>query len=186
MYLTKNIIKKFIVDCLTIVNGDPGYCSCHSCSEFEGDCDYHNQCQEGLHCRLNNCPASLGFDSLVDCCQQIGNEHYCTAYEPCEQDEGDCDSHNECQDGLFCGSNNCPASLGFDSEVDCCYKPTLGDELFCTTDNPCGENEGDCHSDSECKANLVCDTINSCPTHLGFAFDVNCCSIGFESKFINA
>ena len=28
-----------------------------------------------------------------------------------------------CQDGLVCGSNNCPASLGFDSEVDCCYQP---------------------------------------------------------------
>ena len=42
----------------------------------------------------------------------------------CSENEGDCDFHNECQDGLFCGSNNCPAYLGFDSEFDCCYQPT--------------------------------------------------------------
>jgi len=105
---------------MTIVNGDPEYCSCHSCSEFEGDCDYHNQCQEGLYCRLNNCPASLGFESLVDCCQQIGNEHYCTAQEPCGVDQGDCDTDNECQGNLICGSNNCPNSFGFENETDCC------------------------------------------------------------------
>ena len=39
---------------------------------------------------------------------------------PCGEDEGPCDSHSECQHNHFCGSNNCPASLGFDSEVDCC------------------------------------------------------------------
>ena len=34
--------------------------------------------------------------------------------------EGNCDAHDECLEDLFCGSNNCPASLGFDSEIDCC------------------------------------------------------------------
>ena len=29
--------------------------------------------------------------------------------------------HIECQDGLTCGSDNCPDSLGFNDEVDCCY-----------------------------------------------------------------
>ena len=86
-----------------------------------------------------------------------------------------------CQDGLACGSNNCPDFLGFHSEFDCCYYPSIGDEHFCTNNNPCLVYEGDCDSSNECKANLVCDTINSCPTHLGFASDVNCCSIG--SKF---
>ena len=42
----------------------------------------------------------------------------------CSENEGDCDAHDECQDGHLCGSNNCPTSLGFDSEVDCCYQPT--------------------------------------------------------------
>ena len=108
-------------------------------------------------------------------------DDFCTSVNPCGADQGDCDTHDECQDGLFCGSNNCPDSLGFDSEFDCCYYPSIGDEHFCTTDNPCAIDEGDCDSSNECKANLVCDTINSCPTHLGFASDVNCCSTG--SKF---
>ena len=51
----------------------------------------------------------------------VGNEDFCTTVTPCGEDEGDCDSYDECQDGLACGSNNCPASLGFDSEVDCCH-----------------------------------------------------------------
>ena len=83
-----------------------------------------------------------------------------------------------CLDGLRCGLNNCPASLGFDSEVDCCYNSTVGDEHFCTTDNPCAVDAGDCDSDNECQTNLICDTVSSCPEYLGFAFDVNCCSVG--------
>ena len=50
----------------------------------------------------------------------LGDEGFCTTVTTCGEDEGDCDSHDECQDGLVCGSNNCPASLGFDSKVDCC------------------------------------------------------------------
>ena len=80
-----------------------------------------------------------------------------------------------CQDDLFCGSNNCPVSLGFDSEVDCCYQPTVGDEHFCTSDNPCAIDEGDCDSVDECQTNLFCDISISCPAYLGFATDMNCC-----------
>ena len=109
----------FLADC---ANGDIGFCNCRSCSENEGDCDSHNECQDGLACGSSNCPASLGFDSDIDCCYQpsVGDEHFCTTTNQCEQDEGDCDGHEDCQDGLACGSNNCPASLGFDSEFDCC------------------------------------------------------------------
>ena len=78
-------------------------------------------------------------------------------------------------DGLVCGLNNCPASLVYAPEVDCCYNATGGDEHFCTIDNPCGVNEGDCDSNNECQTNLQCDTANSCPAYLGFATDVNCC-----------
>ena len=111
-----------LVDCATVSNGDDEFCNCNTCSENEGDCDSHNECQDGLACGSNNCPASLGFDSEVDCCYQptVGDEDFCASGIPCEEDEGDCDSQDECQNGLACGSNNCPASLGFDSEVDCC------------------------------------------------------------------
>ena len=38
--------------------------------------------------------------------------------------QGDCDFEHQCQFGLMCGYNNCPVSLGLDSEIDCCYKLT--------------------------------------------------------------
>ena len=104
------------------MNGKIGFCACHSCSELEGDCDFDNQCQKGLRCGSNNCPVSFGFDMHTDCCYStsIGSEDFCTTDEPCEVDEGDCDSNDECKSHLFCGSNNCPGSLGFSSSVDCC------------------------------------------------------------------
>ena len=107
-------------------NGEIGFCNCNTCSENEGDCDSHNECQEDLFCGSNNCLASLGFNSDVDCCVNCtttssGEIGFCNC-NTCSENEGDCDAHDECQDGLFCGSNNCPASYGFDSEVDCCIK----------------------------------------------------------------
>ena len=111
-----------LVDCATVSNGEFGFCHCNTCSENEGDCDSHDECQSSIFCGYNNCPASLGFDAEVDCCYQptVGDEHFCASGIPCGEDEGDCDSNNECQSNHFCGSNNCPASLGFDSEIDCC------------------------------------------------------------------
>ena len=103
-------------------------------------------------------------------------------------DQGDCDSNVECLDGLVCGLNNCPASLGYDPEVDCCYSAIVGDEDFCTSDtNPCRVNEGDCDTNKECQTNLICDTANSCPPSLGFASDVNCCNVRckFHNKYLN-
>ena len=107
---------------------------------------------------------------------KCANENdFCTSDDPCGTDDGDCDIHDECKDGLVCGSNNCPDSLGFDSEFDCCFAPNVGDENFCASGIPCGENEGDCDSNYECQANLVCDIANNCTTSLGFLSDVNCC-----------
>ena len=114
----------------------------------------------------------------VDCATAILNNGdigfcYCNT---CTENEGHCDSHDECQDGLACGSNNCPATLGFDSEVDCCYEASVGDDDFCTTANPCREDEGDCDSNDECQSNLYCQNGVNCPESLGFSSDVNCCT----------
>ena len=62
------IITLPLVSCATVSNGDDEFCNCNTCSENEGDCDYDYQCQDGLVCGSNNCVASLGFDSDVDCC----------------------------------------------------------------------------------------------------------------------
>ena len=114
----------------------------------------------------------------MDCCYErtVGDEHFCASGIPCGENKGDCDAHDDCQEDLACGSNNCPASLGFDSKVDCCYQPNLGDEHFCATGIPCRENEGDCDSNSECQSNHFCGS-NNCPASLGFDYEIDCCSI---------
>ena len=59
--------------------------------------------------------------SLVNCAiASNGYDEFCFC-NICSENEGDCESNHECQDGLVCGVNNCPDSLGFDSGVDCCY-----------------------------------------------------------------
>ena len=89
------------------------------CGEDEGDCDNDSECKEGHKCGTNNC-RSLPSLSFYDCCYKL-EEDFCTLENPCGVDQGDCDSNFECLDGLVCGLNNCPNSLGYDSEVDCCY-----------------------------------------------------------------
>ena len=72
-----------LVNCTSVVNGEMGFCYCHSCSENEGDCDSNEECQDGLACGSNNCPASLGFDSEIDCCiiiTQIMSPNYPNSY----------------------------------------------------------------------------------------------------------
>ena len=113
---------------------------------------------------------------FLDNCATIsnGNDVFCNCNLLCSQNEGDCDSHDDCQDGLACGSNNCPASLSLDFEVDCCYQSSVGHENFCTIANPCGGNEGHCDSHDECHENHFCGYKN-CPDYLGFASYTDCC-----------
>ena len=51
-------------------------------------------------------------------------QHFCALGIPCAVNEGDCDSDEECEIELFCGSNNCPDSIELDLEVDCCFALT--------------------------------------------------------------
>ena len=108
----------FEVDCANISIGNIGFCKCAPCSEDEGDCDFHDECQENLLCGTKNCPHPL-LNSQVDCCY-APTAIDCTSQNPCGEYEGDCDSDSECQDGLSCGTDNCLASLGFSEDVDCC------------------------------------------------------------------
>ena len=117
-------------------------------------------------------------DVYIKC---LNEDDFCTSENPCRKDQGDCDTHDECQDGLFCESNNCPDYLGFDTEYDCCYAPTVGHEHFCTTVNPCAVDEGDCDFDDECQTDLICDTGNDCSSNFGINYRVDCCQIGMYS-----
>ena len=146
------------------------------CSEDEGDCDNHEQCKENLKCGTDNCRSSLGFDSFYDCCYSL-EEDGCTVENPCTKNQGDCDSHEECQNGLACGLNNWPNPLGLDPDIDCCYQPTVGHEDFCSSGSPCGLNEGDCNSNNECETNLICNLKEqrSCTLETDFKDSVQCC-----------
>ena len=94
--------------------------------------------------------------------------------EPCSENEGDCDFDYHCQGGQRCRSNSCPPSLGFDSITDCCHIATVGDEDFCTTDEPCGVDEGDCDDDDECRNDLICG-LSNCPDSLDVSSAIDCC-----------
>ena len=49
---------------------------------------------------------------------------------------------------------------------------SIGHEDFCTTSNPCADDQGDCDSNSECQSNLFCG-YNNCPA---LGSEVDCCS----------
>ena len=102
---------------------------------------------------------------------QIGEIGYCSCNNQCSENEGDCDFDNQCQGRQKCRSNLCPSSLGFDSNTDCCGMPSLGDEDFCSTDDPCGLDEGHCDWNSECRNDLSCGFRN-CPNGLN---ETDCC-----------
>ena len=158
--------------------------SVNPCGLDEGHCEDHYECKDGLLCGKISCRDSYGFN--VDCCSNAsnGDAKFCSTTKPCDIDEGDCNFHNECIEGLVCGFNtNCPDYLGFNStNINCCYNATLGDEEFCTVDNPCGINEGDCDVDSECQLGLGCGS-NNCPASVVVGLSnnhpekvVDCCS----------
>ena len=176
LILTTVILPLFKVNCASVTNGEIGFCACNQCSENEGDCDSDEECLIGA-CGSNNCDSSLGFDATIDCCTipAVGDEIFCTTDNKCQIDEGDCDSHDECQDGLFCGSNNCPASSTFDNEDDCCYQAILGDDNFCTEDYPCQGDEGDCDTDENCQGDENKCGVDNCQEYLGFDPMADCC-----------
>ena len=67
--------------------------------------------------------SSIGFVAkihYVDCNSVSKND---TGFSACFSygvNEGPCVVDDECKDNLFCGSNNCPDSLGVLSSIDCC------------------------------------------------------------------
>ena len=42
----------------------------------------------------------------------------------CGEDEGDCDSDEECKNGLKCGSKDCPLAWPPLQHIECCYNET--------------------------------------------------------------
>jgi len=85
-------------------------------------CHYDQKIQKGEQ-DARGCPTD---DSCVPAC--IGGDGCCNENNKCDVGEGDCDSDDDCMEGLKCGSDNCLSARWFwdenwDSYDDCCYKP---------------------------------------------------------------
>ena len=52
--------------------------------------------------------------------------------------------------------------------------PNLGEQGYCSTQNPCDINEGHCTADDQCMGDMMCGSDNCLPV-LGFANGTNCC-----------
>ncbi len=173
--------------------GSGRFCTeCGPCGEGQGDCDNDAECQAGLTC-TNNIGAQFGFAPGVDVCQasgggngscpvNLGTGRFCTECGPCGEGQGDCDNDSECRAGLTC-TNNVGAQFGFGPNVDVCTAgPTTpctvnaGSGRFCTECGPCGEGEGDCDNDAECRAGLTC--ANNVGAQFGFNPNVDVCTAG--------
>jgi hypothetical protein len=157
--------------------GDWDYCadpSCGPCAADEGDCDSDSECQAGLAC-LDDTGARRGLEPTVDLCGRpsadncpLSNGDWAFCSEPgcgpCAVGQGDCDSDADCNPGLVCAFNQ-GAKYGLPGNMDVCEPrgeavclKAVGDWGYCADPlcGPCDEGQGDCDSDAECAAGLVC------------------------------
>ena len=169
------------------------YCSvCGPCAEGAGDCDSDSECETGFVC-VDQVGPDFGFAWDVDVClplseaecmEKLGDEDYCEVCGPCEEGQGDCNSDDECVEGLFC-VNNVGDEYGFDVTVDVCLirgadecAGLAGDWDYCRFCGPCEENEGDCDSDAECQVGLTC--VDDIGEDFGLDPGVDICQVNEE------
>jgi hypothetical protein len=102
-----------------------------------------------------------------------GDVDYCTPREPCAAGQGHCDSDAECASGLECNPN-AGAEFGLDAGVGVCYYP-VGHGSYCSKTHPCDVGEGDCDSNAQCAAGLVCAT--DVGANYGFTAKTDVCEV---------
>jgi hypothetical protein len=95
---------------IDIASPSTSFCSTACPCDFgEGGCDSDNECQPGLRCAASVGPA-FGLPTGYGVCYPKSSiydpdnrsETFCTASDPCDIGEGDCDSSSECLPGLDC------------------------------------------------------------------------------------
>ena len=159
--------------------GSDTFCDQISCGAGEGDCDSDSQCQAGLVC-VADVGEKYGFRAIVDVCEAsstvaaLGSDSFCDELS-CGAGEGDCDSDSQCQTGLVC-VNDVGANYGFRDVVDVCEESAtpiaVGSDDYCDM-TTCAEGEGDCDSDAQCQAGLIC--VNDVGENYGFRAPVDVC-----------
>jgi hypothetical protein len=168
--------------------GDPDYClQCGPCGFGEGDCDGTRECQAGLTC-VDDVGATFGLAPSADVCgfrqgdfcpYEPGHPDFCRACGPCEPGEGGCKSSGECVAFSQC-FEKIGAELGFTPNTNVCLRAApadcpfqLGDPDYCKVCGVCGEAEGDCDTDRQCRAGLEC--VDGAGARLGFGDDIDLC-----------
>ena len=120
-------------------NSDGTFCTGRVCTEGEGGCRSESECDGSLQCGTNNC--AVGESGMRCCTRQCHNHSDCISGEcdtdhgqcrlnsdtvnwskcnkdfPCNEGEGDCDHHVDCEGGLLCGVDNCASGPTY---LDCC------------------------------------------------------------------
>ncbi len=142
-----------------------------SCSKPEGSINY-GRFDIAYRNKLNQW---LGVTDACDA--EPGSWAYCSnpACGPCDRGQGDCDSNDECKEGLVC-ARDAGEKYGFPTTTDVCELPeeappegacvrNPGGWEFCADPKcgPCAEGGGDCDADIECAADLVPERYRCCP-----------------------
>ena len=172
-------------DCHAGSLGGGAYCSpgC-PCADGEGDCDSDADCEAGSFC-IDNVGASYGFSPNIDVCESnchvggLGGGAYCSPGCPCDAGEGDCDSDSDCTAGNTC-SLNVGASYGFSAGTDVCepadcHVGSPGGGAYCSPGCTCAAGLGDCDTDSDCDAGLVC--VLNVGASYGFSPGIDVCEV---------
>merc|ERR1719347_2195256 len=126
----------------------------------------------------------LDFQSRATGIGSIRDFDFCSNTRPCGVNQGDCDLDSHCRGRLKCGEDNCRKLHGYqaDKDADCCYNPgspgigSSDDWAYCTSSDRCGEGEGDCDTDRDCRAGLICGD-NNCRDIHGYQAtkEADCC-----------
>jgi hypothetical protein len=171
--------------------GGSGCTSSAQCEQCQGDCDSDDDCADGLRCFQRSSSSTLvpgcdaggsGDEPKYDYCfvppipqgtlQSLGH-HGCTSSAQCGQCQGDCDSDDDCADGLRCFRRSSLSTLvpgcdaggsGDVAQYDYCFVPPIPQAPTlqslggsgCTSSAQCGQCQGDCDSDDDCEQGLQC------------------------------
>lgn len=128
-------------------NGDADYCNNPAalCVQGEGDCDSHAQCVTGLACVGNIGPNFF---------MPVGHDVCAPAHCSNNVIDGN-ETARDCGGSCSAAGFACPAAC----TVHVARYP-LGNANHCSVECPCSATAGDCDSDSQCTAGLVCASNN--------------------------
>lgn len=128
----------------------------------------HNDGRGGLLTRDDRNGVRFLYDPAFfgdDCPREPGERGFCRSCGPCARGEGDCNRDDQCLPGLVCTPGR-GADFGLPPRTDVCLAPDdgepppcrlgLGHPRYCTECGPCGEGEGNCRGDDQCRAGLAC------------------------------